>query len=199
MECLGFSVLELLKLMILDLLIRPLCNPWRKRSKNNWMQAESVSVKNMSVDGRRVCINVLTAAFMGKSSVNRQRMMYDNKDSFRSLKSLHKCDQSSESVFGPNFSANNPEEDVSAFIDYVFRQKFSETGGRKSKERRNLAAIPSRHGSNKDRDRDNSLWTARVEVYRQCLAHRTQEAHGSTKRLIRSLVHRIGYGSPKLI
>ncbi|EFH58554.1 hypothetical protein ARALYDRAFT_340505 [Arabidopsis lyrata subsp. lyrata] len=141
-----------------------------RRSKNNWMQAESVSVKNMSVDGRRVCINVLTAAFMGKSSVNRQRMMYDNKDSFRSLKSLHKCDQSSESVFGPNFSANN---------------RFSETGGRKSKERRNLAAIPSRHGSNKDRDRDNSLWTARVEVYRQCLAHRTQEAHGSTKRLIR--------------
>ncbi|CAL9219420.1 unnamed protein product [Arabidopsis halleri] len=70
---------------------------------------------------------------------------------------------------------NQPEEDVSAFIDYVSDRDsprpVSKNGGRKSKER-----IPSRHSSNKDRDMNNSLWTG-LEVYRLCLAHRTQKAH----------------------
>ncbi|CAE5965980.1 unnamed protein product [Arabidopsis arenosa] len=122
------------------------------------LDAVSVSVKDMSVDGRRAC------GVQGKSSVNRQRMMYKAICNEELQNVVHAVDQ---------MTTNTPSE------------RFSETGGRKSKERRNLAAIPSRHGSNKDRDRDNSLWTGRVEGYRQCLAHQTQEAHGSTKRLIR--------------
>ncbi|KAJ4908109.1 hypothetical protein Rs2_11767 [Raphanus sativus] len=40
------------------------------------LNAESVSVKDMSGDGRHVCINVVSAAFEGQSAVNRQRMVY---------------------------------------------------------------------------------------------------------------------------
>ncbi|KAL1195480.1 Protein BOLA4, chloroplastic/mitochondrial [Cardamine amara subsp. amara] len=40
------------------------------------LNAESVSVKDMSGDGRHVCINVVSSAFEGQSAVNRQRMVY---------------------------------------------------------------------------------------------------------------------------
>ncbi|CAA7061477.1 unnamed protein product [Microthlaspi erraticum] len=40
------------------------------------LNAESVSVKDMSGDGRHVCINVVSTAFEGQSAVNRQRMVY---------------------------------------------------------------------------------------------------------------------------
>ncbi|KAJ4869236.1 hypothetical protein Rs2_49214 [Raphanus sativus] len=40
------------------------------------LNAESVSVKDMSGDGRHVCINVVSSAFEGQSVVNRQRMVY---------------------------------------------------------------------------------------------------------------------------
>ncbi|VVB14942.1 unnamed protein product [Arabis nemorensis] len=40
------------------------------------LNAESVSVQDMSGDGRHVCINVVSSAFEGQSAVNRQRMVY---------------------------------------------------------------------------------------------------------------------------
>ncbi|CAH2072510.1 unnamed protein product [Thlaspi arvense] len=40
------------------------------------LNAESVSVKDMSGDGRHVCINVVSSAFEGQTAVNRQRMVY---------------------------------------------------------------------------------------------------------------------------
>ncbi|KFK25977.1 hypothetical protein AALP_AA8G187400 [Arabis alpina] len=40
------------------------------------LNAESVTVKDMSGDGRHVCINVVSSAFEGQSAVNRQRMVY---------------------------------------------------------------------------------------------------------------------------
>ncbi|ESQ41750.1 hypothetical protein EUTSA_v10014786mg [Eutrema salsugineum] len=40
------------------------------------LNAESVSVMDMSGDGRHVCINVVSSAFEGQSAVNRQRMVY---------------------------------------------------------------------------------------------------------------------------
>ncbi|XP_010453957.1 PREDICTED: protein BOLA4, chloroplastic/mitochondrial [Camelina sativa] len=40
------------------------------------LNAESVTVTDMSGDGRHVCINVVSSAFEGQSAVNRQRMVY---------------------------------------------------------------------------------------------------------------------------
>ncbi|KFK34617.1 hypothetical protein AALP_AA5G169000 [Arabis alpina] len=45
-------------------------------SKNNQLNAESVSVKDMSGDGKIFPINVVSSAFEGQSAVNRQRMVY---------------------------------------------------------------------------------------------------------------------------
>ncbi|XP_010525025.1 PREDICTED: protein BOLA4, chloroplastic/mitochondrial [Tarenaya hassleriana] len=54
---------------------QPLMESMEKKIKEE-LNAESVSVKDMSGDGRHVCIDVVSSAFEGQSTVNRQRMVY---------------------------------------------------------------------------------------------------------------------------
>ncbi|XP_039028444.1 protein BOLA4, chloroplastic/mitochondrial-like [Hibiscus syriacus] len=53
----------------------PLMQSMEKKIKEH-LNAESVTVKDASGDGRHVCINVVSSAFEGQSAVNRQRMVY---------------------------------------------------------------------------------------------------------------------------
>ncbi|GAV70649.1 BolA domain-containing protein [Cephalotus follicularis] len=53
----------------------PLVQSMEKKIKEH-LNAESVSVKDVSGDGRHVYINVVSSAFEGQSAVNRQRMVY---------------------------------------------------------------------------------------------------------------------------
>ncbi|XVF30605.1 hypothetical protein REPUB_Repub16aG0072800 [Reevesia pubescens] len=53
----------------------PLIQSMEKKIKEH-LNAESVTVKDASGDGRHVCIDVVSSAFEGQSAVNRQRMVY---------------------------------------------------------------------------------------------------------------------------
>ncbi|KAE8723413.1 Protein BOLA4 [Hibiscus syriacus] len=53
----------------------PLMQSMEKKIKEH-LNAESVTVKDASGDGRHVCIDVVSSAFEGQSAVNRQRMVY---------------------------------------------------------------------------------------------------------------------------
>ncbi|EPS58342.1 hypothetical protein M569_16474, partial [Genlisea aurea] len=53
----------------------PLTESMKNKIKEH-LDAENVVVKDVSGDGRHVSIEVISAAFEGKSAVNRQRMVY---------------------------------------------------------------------------------------------------------------------------
>ncbi|KAB2627976.1 hypothetical protein D8674_032771 [Pyrus ussuriensis x Pyrus communis] len=53
----------------------PLIESMKKKIKEE-LNAESVSVEDLSGDGRHVVIDVVSSSFEGQSAVNRQRMVY---------------------------------------------------------------------------------------------------------------------------